>query len=172
MDRSIAGIVLAGGKSERMGRNKALLDYKGRPLIEHMKQTLENAGCCSVYISGTVEGYDAIPDDMAYEGPGRAMSGLLQQFRGRHDALLFVPVDMPLLMPGDLESLMRVGKTACYADNPLPAIVYLETPIPDGGRSVRSMLEKAGVVALDLQPGQEKRMLNANTPDEWRNALK
>ena len=31
---SITGVVLAGGKSSRMGRSKALLPFKGKPLVE------------------------------------------------------------------------------------------------------------------------------------------
>ena len=36
MDKKIAGVVLAGGKSSRMGKNKAMLIYNGKPLLNHM----------------------------------------------------------------------------------------------------------------------------------------
>ena len=52
----IAGIVLAGGKSSRMGQNKALLSYRGQPLIEHMQRLIGQAGLQDVYISGDVPG--------------------------------------------------------------------------------------------------------------------
>ena len=51
MDKT-AGIVLAGGRSSRMGTSKALLRYKDRPLIEHMQNLLHQAGLDDVYISG------------------------------------------------------------------------------------------------------------------------
>jgi len=170
MARSIAGIVLAGGKSERMGQNKALLAYRGRPMVEHMKQILIDARCTSIYISGTVSGYDTLPDDQVHEGPARAISGLLRRFRGKYDALLFVPVDMPLLIADDLLRLISVGNNACYVEHPLPVIIATESGAPDSS-SVHGLLEETGVVTLKFLPGQEERMLNANTPDEWRKVL-
>src|SRR2546428_13877452 len=38
---AVAGVVLAGGRSERMGTPKALLDFRGRPFIIRILEVLE-----------------------------------------------------------------------------------------------------------------------------------
>lgn len=46
------GVVLAGGRSSRMGSDKALLNWQGRPLIEHMRALRLSAGAGQVLFSG------------------------------------------------------------------------------------------------------------------------
>jgi molybdenum cofactor cytidylyltransferase len=45
-----AGIILAGGKSERLGQPKALLDWKGQPFIRAIVQTAMAAGLASITV--------------------------------------------------------------------------------------------------------------------------
>ncbi|MFI9102543.1 NTP transferase domain-containing protein [Streptomyces fildesensis] len=48
---SIAGLLLAAGGGRRLGgRPKALLEYAGRPLVEHALRGLREAGCGPVHI--------------------------------------------------------------------------------------------------------------------------
>lgn len=64
-----AGIVLAGGRSSRMGRDKALLPWHGRTLLEHMRGLLRQAGAQRVWVSGAYPAFAGIPDRIAHCGP-------------------------------------------------------------------------------------------------------
>ncbi|NBE54222.1 nucleotidyltransferase family protein [Streptomyces boluensis] len=47
----IAGLLLAAGGGRRLGgRPKALLPYRGRPLVEHAVQVLRDGGCTEVHV--------------------------------------------------------------------------------------------------------------------------
>ncbi|UUS13945.1 NTP transferase domain-containing protein [Stenotrophomonas sp. CD2] len=70
MNGAINGIVLAGGLSSRMGRDKALLPWKGRTLLEHMRGLLLQAGAGRVWVSGDYPAFGGIPDQVARCGPG------------------------------------------------------------------------------------------------------
>ncbi|MEU8887740.1 nucleotidyltransferase family protein [Streptomyces sp. NPDC048442] len=46
-----AGLLLAAGGGRRLGgRPKALLDHRGRPLVEHAVRVLREGGCARVYV--------------------------------------------------------------------------------------------------------------------------
>lgn len=165
MDKA-AGIVLAGGISARMGSSKALLDYHGKPLVEHMTGLLKQAGCIDAYVGGAVPGYDCIPDAVPHEGPARAMIEMLSQFAEKYNRLLFVPVDMPLIPVKALDMLLRHEGSVFFAGHPLPAC--LATGVAGGGgKSVKELLVQCQAAALDLLPVFEAGMKNCNTREEW-----
>ncbi|MGI5135963.1 MULTISPECIES: nucleotidyltransferase family protein [unclassified Streptomyces] len=50
-DDRIAGLLLAAGGGRRLGgRPKALLEHRGRPLVEHAVEALRAAGCARVHV--------------------------------------------------------------------------------------------------------------------------
>jgi molybdopterin-guanine dinucleotide biosynthesis protein A len=69
-----AAIVLAGGKSSRMGTPKALLPFDGEPLIVHIVATLRRLFTEVVVVAAPRQELPSMPvtlvrDDVAYQGP-------------------------------------------------------------------------------------------------------
>lgn len=101
-----SAVVLAGGKGERMGCDKALLGFRGRTLIQHAVDTLRHESLRGrfgeILIVGRepehfdLHGADAVlPDDAPGAGPlGGIATGLRHMKCGRG---FFVACDMPLL---------------------------------------------------------------------------
>lgn len=165
MDK-VAGIILAGGQSSRMGTNKALLQYQGVALVDHMRALLRDAGLTEIYISGGVPGYDGLADRNPYHGPAPAMRDLLHDFQSRYDRLLIVPVDMPLLDARALRGLMEARGSVFYAGHPLPACIAANSY--DAVTSVKALLEQAGARSLSLPDDLLAGMANINTQQQWK----
>src|ERR1700730_11691463 len=94
----IGGYVLAGGKSSRMGRDKALLELAGKPLVLHAVVKLRRV-CRDVHILSNrpqLEAYAPLVRDL-HEGCG-PLGGIEAALEhSQHDWNLFMPVDMPFL---------------------------------------------------------------------------
>lgn len=95
---SVAGFVLAGGRSSRMGTDKALVEFAGQPLICHALAALREAGL-SAAIAGArsdLRSYAPVIADAEQDlGP---LSGICNALASTAAAkALFVPVDLPLL---------------------------------------------------------------------------
>ncbi len=162
----IAGIVLAGGRSSRMGTNKALLPYKNVPLVEYMSHLLRQAGLADIYISGDVPGYACIDDAVRHDGPAQAMHNLLSRFADGYERLLFVPVDMPLMQVNVLDDLMAHDGSVYYDGYPLP--VCLSAGRVEGDyRSVRELLAAKNARSVELPAAYDKTMSNINTKEDW-----
>ena len=90
--------ILAGGQSTRMGRDKALLGFHGRPLIENMLTKLRTLGFSPRIVGSRPDlaGYaPIIPDNYPGSGP---LAGIEAALAASNDYLnLFLPVDLPLL---------------------------------------------------------------------------
>lgn len=167
---AVIGIVLAGGKSSRMGQSKALLNYKGKPLLDHMIGLLEQLDLSDVYVSGDITDYNCIVDEHKYAGPARAIHNVLLKI-GSYDGVLFIPVDMPFLQPELLRILLEVPQGACFDNYPLPLYITKNSIDINPADSVKELLQNADVLSVELPQDLESCMANTNTPEEWGKLL-
>lgn len=102
-----------------MGRDKALLPFAGRPLIEHALATLREAGL-SATIAGaspaaesTLAAYAPIlRDPQRGLGPLAGICAALKAGSARY--LIFLPIDLPLLPPSLIAYLLHHARlTGC-----------------------------------------------------------
>lgn len=121
---TLIGLVLAGGKSRRMGQDKALMRYQGRTLVDNASLLLQEAKCDEVIVSRNVPGFlnDKIEDAGPLSGIHAALNVLSKSeiHNGNHCELLVLPVDMPQMTPELLSMLVSRGREtqqACYVEN-------------------------------------------------------
>jgi molybdopterin-guanine dinucleotide biosynthesis protein A len=97
---SATAIVLAGGRSSRMGQPKALLPFDQEPLIAHIVSSLKELFADVVVIIAPGEQLPALPatlvrDEVAYQGP---VSGIYHGLNAAQSELGFVAsCDVPFL---------------------------------------------------------------------------
>ena len=125
------GVVLAGGKSSRMGKDKAQLTRisnaksttnkhaKQQNMLSYSRSILQQAGCSSVVISGDQHG---IADCIKNAGPIGGIYSIMTTLQPQ--SLLILPVDLPLISAIDLQYLKQQGELsqqACfYQQHALP----------------------------------------------------
>jgi len=115
----VHGFVLAGGQSSRMGEDKALLQFCGRPMVEIAVEKLRGF-CAEVTIAGNREDLAGIAPVVmeARTGAGPAAGVEAGLGAARQEWAMFVPVDVPLV-PEELlrrwaKAAMRVGRSVSY----------------------------------------------------------
>jgi molybdopterin-guanine dinucleotide biosynthesis protein A len=105
----ISGVLLAGGESRRMGKDKATLLFRGQPLWQIQLALLRSLDLEELFISARTDPLWRPPDMqfVADEPPSRGpLSGLaisLAGMRGTH--LLALAIDMPFMSEIFLRSL-------------------------------------------------------------------
>jgi len=171
-----AGFVLAGGRSTRMGRDKALLPWQGRTLLEHVAKVVREAVGNVMVI-----GHDAyrelglvvIPDVIPNCGP---LGGLLTAFESCDaERVLLVACDMPNLTIDLLRELIQVQGDAVVAESagrlhPLCAVYHRRLAAAVKAaveqRSLR-MHDFLSTVQIQRWPVPDARLLaNLNTPQD------
>lgn len=184
------GVVLAGGQSSRMGRDKRWLEYDGQTLLEHARRILGDSGVERVLLSGQVPGYDGIADRVPDAGPPGALHATVEHIAASDglngDTLLVIPVDMPALYPAILSRLAAVLPSAAaahYEEEVFPCAFRLDdalrTVLREGiegqrtrrdGRkrfSMRAILTSLQARVLPVDDIDPAVFRNMNTPGDW-----
>lgn len=182
---SFSAVILAGGKSSRMGRDKALLELDGKALLARQIQLARNIGAAEVFISARVDadyssfGYPLLCDRFINAGP---LAGIESALRAsKNPMVLVLAVDMPAISVEFLHRLLRQCGTglgviprfsdhtepllACYPKSAHPIALNL---LENNSRGVKQFAE-ASVAAglakfLDLPNSDALYFINWNSP--------
>ena len=164
----LAAIILAGGRSQRMGQDKAGLRWDGQTAVARLAATAQAAGAEAVRVSGGDYGLPFTRDPQAFGGPvGGILAAAADLPASRR--LLILAVDAPTVTPEDLAPLLNApAPGAAYARLPLPMVVWREAMpwrLP-ANSPIRHLIADAGLAELPAPESALTRLRGANTPDE------
>ncbi len=175
---ALNGLVLAGGKSERMGFDKGGVNWHGKEQRYHIADVLQPF-CKDVFIScradqeQEIDGqYSSLPDSFTGLGP---LGAILSAFREKPDnAWLVVACDLPLLTEKTLQHLTDSRDTSSIAtayqssfdDFPEPLITIWE---PKSYPVLLSFLSQGYSCPRKVLINSDITLLKAPTPDELTN---
>ena len=181
------GVVLAGGRSQRMGADKARLVWRGERLLDRAVAMLRVAGCTRVLVSGDYPEYPHVADCYGDRGPLGGLASIAQ--RVPESRWLVLAIDQPLLDVAMLRALLdgllvgvESARGLCrYGEEPLPMAMLLSADTRkwmlsavanDGAhRSLKALQERLRIHALPADVAARARLRGANTPDEWQTLL-
>jgi len=184
---TINGLILAGGKSQRMGQDKGSLNYYGKPHREYLAELIQPF-CESTFISTNEKlketNFPLLPDTFMGMGP---MGAILSAFQQKPDsAWLVMACDYPLMSTTTIQQLTesrQPSKTATAFqsvenDFPEPLVTIYEPKsypillqfLAQGYACPRKMLINANIHLL--QAKEPEVFKNVNHPEEMEAVLK
>ena len=174
-----SAVLLAGGKSTRMGRDKATLPFGDGTLLTVQYEKLRALGITDILVSGYGEGM--IPDAEPGCGPLGGLAACLP--RAQHPRVLVISVDVPLVSETTLRALIAAhtgGVTILrHGERTEPLIAVYDAALGEtaqqllaqGKRAVRALLESTECRVVDVEV-PEWEFLNCNTPETYAEALR
>ena len=190
-EAAISAVVLAGGRSKRLGKDKALLMLNGQPLLARAVHTVAALSDDLIVVTNHPESHGVaasparmVPDEVPGVG---SLMGLYSGLKAcRHPRAVVVACDMPFLsitllrymasLAGDYDAVVpRQGKWfeplhAAYGRTCLPAI---EEALARGQRQIISFFDDVRVRyvdghELDAVDPEHQSFLNVNTDRDWK----
>lgn len=191
----VQGAILAGGRSSRMGRDKATLRLgDGRMMIEHVATALASA-CANheIIVAAGSDDHAAVRSPLLpnarrvldlrpQSGPLAGIEAILASNLARH--YLIVPCDAPWLTadllrlllrePQAIATVLRVESRAEF--EPLPARIaaaalpMVQRLLDEDVRSVWRLMEALPAAFIDIDAAHAPALRNVNTPDDLNTA--
>jgi len=153
--RRYSGILLAGGKSSRMGVDKAFLKYGNRYLYEYSLDAL-NSFAEDILISSSnllfnASSYRRIDDEIPGLGPIGGLYSCLKKIK--YNSAIVLPCDLPLINANIIETLLEnsdsydITVALNHKNLPEPLIgIYSKSVIP----LLKNMIEDGHFKILDI----------------------
>ena len=181
---TLAAAVLAGGRSSRMGRTKALIEVDGRAMADRVLDVARSLGADPVVILGgdprelSELSASVVPDRYPGEGPVAGVLGALRHFEGVADRVLVLPCDLvdldaatllPLLEAEAGDGFSQVWVAATERLEPMCAIWSVtaadrvQERFDAGERALHAVIGELPHVAVTVDPAG---LTNINTPDQ------
>jgi len=168
-------IILTGGRSSRMGADKAALVWDGQRAVDRLAHLARELGAAVVVTAGAQDyGLPVAAEDPPGGGPVAGIVAGAEALRGQGCVRgLVLAVDAPTIGPGDLQPLLDApAPGAAFAGLHLPLVLQL-TALPaaaGAGWPMARLIDQAGLSRIACPPAAWARLRGANTPEE-RDAL-
>jgi len=126
----VSAVLLAGGKSRRMGQDKAAIIFRGKPLWQIQLDLLRSLKPQEIFVSAQTEptwrplDVRFVPDNSPSRGPLSGLSASMARIRSSH--LMVLAIDMPFMNEKFLRSLSHNIQPGCGA---LPMIENRAEPL-------------------------------------------
>lgn len=152
---NLLGVILSGGKSTRMGSEKGLMDYHGKPMIQYAIDLIEPF-CVDIVISANTAvylkfGYQIIPDLLPDIGPIGGIFSVMNMQKA--DSYFFISCDIPHASRKLAEELLKhIDKgdiiVPVHSDNKIEPLfaIYSSKVFP----IVRNQIENEDYKLMDL----------------------
>lgn len=176
---NITGIILAGGKSSRMGTDKGFVSYNNKPFVEHIIKAMQPLVDDIIIISNNknyeIFGFDCYNDLVKNAGP---LAGIYTGLKySKTENNLIVSCDVPLINTEVLQKLTErtndssdiIQLQSKGKNMPLIAIYkkhcmnIFKEELKQDQRKVQKALQKFQVKTVVMDSNFEKHTTNINT---------
>ena len=177
-----SAVILAGGRSSRMGADKAALPFRGGTFLSRQTEKLRALGIRDIVIAGypAPEGARAVEDILPGRGP---LSGIHAGLNAvENDRALVLAVDTPLVPEGLLRRLMeqhRGGVTLASVNGRAEPLIgvydkslgpWCEDILRGSDTAVARLLRMARCTTVEFD-GDASLLANCNTPEDYEKLM-